>query len=719
MPSPQTRSTAQVTRSEPSDDALQLLRQLTRDDSSTFRDDQWDVIDAIANRQERVLLVQRTGWGKSAVYFISAKLLRLQGHGLTLIVSPLLGLMRNQVQAGKRMGLRIGALHSGTNDKFKTFVDLVRRDAVDVLLISPERFANEQFRNELLPLIADRMGLLVIDEAHCISDWGHDFRPDYQRLSNVVAALPARIPVLATTATANDRVVADVSQQLGSLVVSRGPLIRENLALQAMPTWSAAERLAWLAKVIPTFEGKGIVYTLTTRDAETVAEWLLQRGHRAHAYHGSITTADQPVSEMARIDLEERFTHGDIDVLVATSALGMGYDNPDVRFVVHYQTPGSIIAYYQQVGRAGRGKEGAVGILMSGPEDNAIHDYFRTSSLPSPDDVTRILDVLAQEETMTVPQMSTSLNMGRGRIDQALGFLAVQEPPPVSRAGRGWQRNPVPFDTSYTAHRDELIGQRISEWEEMSRYRSGDVACRMHTLLTSLDDPDPPARCGICDRCLGHPVIDLEVPEVLLKEAAGFLNRPLITPIKPRQMVPKGSLEAYGIGGKIPAALLAEPGCIMVTWGERPDLRDLIVTGQRQGRFGDEVVRAASAMIREHWQPNPVPTWVTCVPSLRKPGLLPDLAQRVAEVLGIPFVDSVRKVRETEPQRTMENTFHQAQNLDGAFEVPSGIPDGPVLLLDDLIDSGWTLTIVSMLLRQAGSGPVHPFALAATMRGSQ
>ncbi|MEJ7839935.1 MAG: RecQ family ATP-dependent DNA helicase, partial [Thermomicrobiales bacterium] len=545
--------------------ALDLLQQLTGDPTTTFRSDQWDVIDAIVNQQQRVLLVQRTGWGKSAVYFISAKLLRAQGRGLTLIVSPLLGLMRNQVHAGRRMGLRIGALHSGNSDKFETFVDLIGKDSIDVLLISPERFANDQFQERLLPTITERMGLLVIDEAHCISDWGHDFRPDYQRLSNVIAQLPASNPILATTATANNRVVADVSRQLGSLLVSRGPLIRDNLALQTLPTMSATDRLAWMATVIPTLEGKGLVYTLTTRDAETVADWLIQHGISAHAYHGAITTSGNEKSSDARIELEDRFTNGDLNVLVATSALGMGYDNPNVRFVIHYQTPGSIIAYYQQVGRAGRGKDGAVGILMSGPEDADIQNFFRTSSLPTVEEVSGILAALSGsgKDSLTASQIMASVNMRKSRLDQTLGYLAVQRPAPISRQDRGWKRNQVAFDAGYAKHRSELIEQRIAEWRELQEYRTGDRGCRMHLLLTALDDPAPIEQCSICDLCLSRPVIDVTPDNEMRRAAGAFLNRPIVNPINPRALIPTNSLPIYGFRGRIAANHRAETGCVL------------------------------------------------------------------------------------------------------------------------------------------------------------
>jgi ATP-dependent DNA helicase RecQ len=693
--------------------ALELLRAMAADPEVTFRDDQWEVIDALVNRREKVLLVQRTGWGKSAVYFIGAKLLREQGRGPTIIVSPLIALMRNQVLAGKRMGLRIGALHAGTNDRFDQFVQLVENDRVDVLLVSPERFANARFVDELLPLLLERIGLLVVDEAHCISDWGHDFRPDYQRLANLIAQLPPNSPLLATTATANDRVVADVSAQLGNVRISRGALIRENLALQAMPTMSAVERLAWLAQVIPTLPGKGIVYTLTQHDAERVAEWLTRRGIDAHAYHAGIVTASEPDAAAVKRELEERFTSGDLKVLVATTALGMGYDNPDVRFVIHYQSPGSIIAYYQQVGRAGRGKDGAVGVLMSGPEDGEIHETFRTSSLPTADDVVQILTSLGKVDGATTTQLMGAVNIPRGRLDNALRYLSVQRPAMVLRDDRVWRRTPVPWRSDYVEHRDALIALRKAEWEEMQGYRRQHSGCRMQTLLRALDDPAPPARCGICDRCRGEPVIAIEPDADVQHEAYRFAGRIASNVIAPRRMIPKGALADAGRSSRIPAELLAEPGRTLGRWGD-DGWGDRAAAGKAIGRFDEGVVAEAAAFIRTTWKPRPAPAWVTSVPSLRHPELVPAFARALADALGLPYRDVLAKVRDTEEQKLQANSVHQVRNLDGAFAVTSSLDSGPVLLVDDLVDSGWTFTMLAMLLREAGSGPVLPFALATS-----
>ena len=447
------------------DEALALLRELAGPDA-TFREHQLEAVSDLVEDRRRVLCVQRTGWGKSAVYFLATSLLRRRGAGPTVLISPLLALMRNQIDAARRLGIRAVTVNSTNRDDWDRVRDLLAADEVDLLLISPERLNNPQFRERMLPLFIERVGLLVVDEAHCVSDWGHDFRPDYRRIRDVLAALPPDVAVLGTTATANDRVVADVSEQFevgadpSRLTVYRGPLARASLRLEVVPLPAAGDRLAWLATWLPQMPGSGIVYCLTKRDTELVAEWLETQGISAVAYSGEVTDED-------RVEAERRLLANEVKAVVATSALGMGYDKPDLGFVVHFQAPSSAIAYYQQVGRAGRGVAEAHAVLLRGHEDRRIQDFFIESAFPPRDLVERVLELVGQDGAVSIPSLQADVNLGRGRLEAMLKVLDVEGA--VRREGSGWTATGEPWE--YDAGRyEQVTALRRAEQAAMLAY---------------------------------------------------------------------------------------------------------------------------------------------------------------------------------------------------------------------------------------------------------
>ncbi len=694
-------------------EALALLRRLLGNAEADFRDGQWEAIDALVNRRERLLLVQRTGWGKSAVYFVATRMLRDRGLGATLIVSPLLALMRNQVAAAERMGVRAVSINSTNSSEWPELRRAVLADEADALLISPERLANERFMEELLLPLAERIGLLVVDEAHCISDWGHDFRPDYRRLASVLRRMPANLPIVGTTATANDRVIDDVRHQLGELTVQRGQLMRDSLHLQMIRLSTQAERLAWLADHINELPGTGIIYTLTVRDTEQVSEWLNSRGILVRPYHANVEDKRFADSNAYRQRLELALDQNEVKALVATTALGMGYDKPDLGFVVHYQAPGSIIAYYQQVGRAGRGIAKAVGVLMSGVEDAQIHEYFRRTAFPEEAWVKAVLRALEDsEEGMGIRDLERSLNLRYGQIEKVLKILSVDNPAPILRDRARWRRTAVPYqlDTERIAR---LTAQRELEWQEVQSYID-EQGCLMQFLAETLDDPDPKP-CGRCGRCLGNPIVELAISRETGIAATRFLRQAEM-PLTCNRQVAKDSFPAYGWSGNLPTELRAEPGRVLSRWGDA-GWGTVVARDKGNGRFTDALVDAATEMILERWQPDPGPAWITCVPSNRHPTLVPDFAGRLAHALKLPFVPAVAKVRDNAPQKEQENRFHQCHNLDGVFAVEGPIREGAALLVDDVVDSNWTLTVVAALLRQAGCSAVVPFALASASAG--
>ena len=677
----------------PDAEALSLLRRLTGDESSEFRAGQLETILRLAADRERVLLVQRTGWGKSAVYFIATRMLRDRGSGPTLLVSPLLALMRNQIEAAGRLGVSAETINSSNTAEWSDVKERITSDEVDVLLISPERLANQGFRDEVLPVVGQKSGLMVIDEAHCISDWGHDFRPDYRRLVRVLQLLPRGVPVLCCTATANDRVVDDVTTQLGAdFSPVRGPLARGGLQLHVLDKPSQAERLVWLASTLQALPGTGIVYCLTIADVGRVANWLNSNGVDAVAYSGDSANEDRTV-------IEQQLLANDVKVVVATSALGMGFDKPDLSFVIHYQSPGSPVTYYQQVGRSGRALQQSWGILLRGTEDADIQDYFIEGAFPSPRHAEQIADVLERcAVQMTKRELLTEVNLRTGQLELLLKVLEVDGA--VERDGGRWLRtlSPWAFDYDRVA---SVTALRRAEQQQMREFIATD-RCRMQALVNYLDDYSSEP-CGICDNCTGDSV-DLTFQPSEVQRAVDFL-RSQDLPIKPRKQFPNGT--------RISPDQQLDGGWILARWRDA-GWGNLVRSGKQvHGEFDDQLVDASADLIKR-WQPDPMPEWVTFVPSRRQPELVAGFAARLASRLGLVCKEVVVKVRDTVPQKSMQNSQQQYRNVQNAFEIRGPVPSGPVLLVDDFVDSRWSLTVVGMSLREAGAGSVLPFALADT-----
>jgi ATP-dependent DNA helicase RecQ len=685
-------------------DALGCLRTLTGDPGAQFRPGQLEAIRDLVADRARVLCVQRTGWGKSAVYFVATALLRRGGAGPTLIVSPLLALMRNQLDAARRLGLRAHTINSTNRDEWDDVSAQLAAGELDLLLISPERLNNPRFRSELMPLFAASVGLLVIDEAHCISDWGHDFRPDYRRVSEMLARLSDDAAVLGTTATANDRVVTDVVEQLAPagerhLRTYRGPLARTSLRLEVVELPRPAQRLAWLVAHLgaglgdhePALAGSGIVYTLTKRDADQVAGFLNANGVAAVAYSG-----DQDAEQ--RIETEDRLLANDVKAVVATSALGMGYDKPDLGFVVHYQAPGSVVSYYQQVGRAGRGVDHADVVLLRGAEDRAIQDFFIEQSFPSRERVDAVLSSLqASPNGQTTRELMAVVNVGMGRLEAMLKVLDVEGA--VTRDGSRWLLVPD-ADWEYDGERYARVTElRRAEQRAMAGFGS-DGRCLMRTLQEQLDDPTP-TDCGRCSVCTAQRFG--EPPDPRLVELAGRHLRSRPVELEVKKMAP----DANGSMRKLPDDRRTEPGWALARFGDGgwwPAIERGLNAG---GAFEDDLVAAVADLARSQSA-----AWLCAVPSARLGDALQRLADQVAAELGVPAPALVERVQQRPPQREMANAVQQAANVRGAFSVTAAPPAGTGILVDDRRISGWTLAMVGGQLRMAGAERIVPLALA-------
>jgi ATP-dependent DNA helicase RecQ len=735
------------------EEAERCLRSLAGPDAA-LRDDQWTAIRALVEDRRRALVVQRTGWGKSAVYFTATALLRARGSGPSVIVSPLLALMRNQIEAASRAGIRARTVNSANTDEWDQVYAEVAAGDVDVLLVSPERLNNPRFRDLVLPKLIAAAGMLVVDEAHCISDWGHDFRPDYRRLRTLLDSLPPGVPVLATTATANARVTRDVAEHLGDgTLVLRGSLDRASLHLAVVRLPAAQQRLAWLAEHLGDLSGSGIIYTLTVAAAHETASFLRSHGHDVAAYTGQDDHHE-------RVAAEDSLLANELKALVATSALGMGFDKPDLGFVVHLGAPPSPIAYYQQIGRAGRATDRADVILLPGREDADIWAYFGSLAFP-PEAVVRsalaALDDAGRQ--LSTAALETRVDLSRGRLEMMLKVLDVDGA--VRRVSGGWAATGAGW--AYDADRyARVAAERSREQQAMLDYAAAST-CRMEYLRRELDDPAA-APCGRCDNCTGR-----HWPQEVSQAAAGAASDRLLRPgveITPRRMWPTGMRElGVEVSGKIDPELSAEPGRAIgrltdLGWGprlrallasdgsaaggasvHRPVPDDASSTGRpvpdddpSAGRpvpdgdpsadrpVPDDLV-AAVVKVLAAWDWDQRPAGVVTLPSRTRPQLVASLGLRIAEIGRIPLIGALGYPPGAQPSRSAGRQHNSAQRLAAVWReltlpedvaAAAGRLGGPVLLVDDRVETGWTMTVAVRLLRQAGAPAVLPLALAIT-----
>ncbi|MGH8868251.1 MAG: RecQ family ATP-dependent DNA helicase [Actinomycetes bacterium] len=695
-------------------DAEAVLRRLAGEDAS-LRDDQWRAVEALVTEGSRALVVQRTGWGKSAVYFVATALLRARGAGATVLVSPLLALMRNQVAAAERAGIAARTLNSANVEEWDTIRAEVAAGEVDVLLVSPERLNNPDFRDTVLPGLARTAGLVVVDEAHCISDWGHDFRPDYRRIRTLLETLPDGVPVLATTATANGRVVLDVAEQLAGgsgapPLVLRGALGRDSLHLGVLRLASTAHRLAWLADQLDALPGSGIVYTLTVAQSQEVAAFLRGRGHAVAAYSGQDDPAD-------RLAAEEDLLVNRVKALVATSALGMGFDKPDLGFVVHLGAPSSPVAYYQQVGRAGRATETAAVLLLPGEEDEAIWQYFAGVGFPPEEEVRRTLAVLAEaERPLSTPALEPRVALARTRLETMLKVLDVDGA--VRRVRGGWVATGEPW--SYDADRYARVAQTRQDEQHAMRAYLATEGCREQFLRRQLDDPEDAPPCGRCDRCAG-PFWEASISEDTLAAARATLTRPGVE-IAPKKQWPTAMTQlGVDLAGRIGADDRAEPGRAVarlsdIGWG--PRLRRLLAEDAPDEPVPDDVFAAVVGVLKS-WEWERRPAAVASVPSVRRPVLVDSLRARLADVGRLQDLGTLTRTESPRGHGVRSNSAQRVGEVVDAFAVAdgqgaalAGLDGEPVFLVDDLVDTGWTMTVAARTLRHAGAAAVLPLALA-------
>lgn len=654
--------------------------------NAVFRDGQYEAIEAAAT-QRRTLVVQRTGWGKSLVYFICTKLFRESGKGITMVVSPLLVLMDNQAEMARGLGIRCDVLNSAVKDRREEILSQLANEELDLIFVTPETLFKDDVQS-LLPKL--RIGLFVIDEAHCISDWGHDFRLEYGNLGKVIAGFPANVSVLATTATANNRVVTDLKRQLGEDVfVSRGALSRSSLHIQVIERENRADRYAWILDNIEKLPGTGIIYCLTRRDCDYLSDFLQKNGVSVLPYYSGDHNGE------ANAVAIEAFRENKIKAIVATVKLGMGYDKGDVSFIIHYQMPSNIVLYYQQIGRAGRNLSDAYVFLLCGKEDRIINEYFINTAFPSQKEARTVYQAIGEADGMKLWQIEGAVNIRRNRVSKTLDFLLNEGA--VRKEKTSYYITPKPYQ--YAAeHYQEITKIRYREMAQMIEFTKT-AQCLSQFAVNCLDDFTA-APCGKCANCLRGDIFPgLSVSFESQQKASDYINTRILD-IIPRKVWPNYK--------KIPCP--NQMGLCLSKYGD-PGYGALVKEGKYglKRYFSDELVGRSAKLLYDLAKEHGIQI-ITCVPSLRN-DLVRNFAVRVAQSAGLKFLDLLEK-SPAPPQKNMENSAYQHRNAMKSFSVLSEAVPEKLILIDDVVDSKWTLTVCGHLLCEKGCQEVFPFALA-------
>ncbi|WP_337982744.1 RecQ family ATP-dependent DNA helicase [Lysinibacillus sp. C5.1] len=669
-----------------------------------LKDEQWQAVDALLN-DNRVLVVQPTGWGKSIVYFIAAKLFRDQNKGLTIIISPLLALIRNQLEAAQKMGLNAYTINSDNTDDWEEVNEAIRNNSCDILVVAPERLQSNSFKDTTLLLIqqAGGIGLIVIDEAHCISDWGHDFRPKYKKIVQFVNTLEYQVPMLATTATANVRVANDIKQQLGNSIIEiRGSLLRNNLKLKVVGVPNSYYKLGWLLEHLKrgTLEGTGIIYCTTQKETERVAEWLSLNGISAAYYHSGIR--DVTIKE----ELEQRLINNDLQVLVATIALGMGFDKKDVRFVIHYNMSTSLVTYYQEIGRAGRDGLDAEIVLLYCENDIESLEGMIKNGFTSFEEYENVLNLI-QNGPGSLYELMSRHNISQGQLTKILDLLEADGL--IYKDGPKYYRSANPIEYSLLQNKN-ILDSKLQELMLMRNYAHIDKSCLMDFLIYNLGEPEKIV-CGKCDNCVNDSSPLYNVDERYVEKAEIYIKQ-LGLNITPKTKWPSG-----GVGdlrGNIRANLQFKQGKALSLY-KKEGIGELIIRNRYTDLyFSDELVNYCAQYIRDNYSALNSPEWLTAVPSLRNPSLLPDFVMRLSQELSIPYKQVILKTQHSEEQKFMKNSSKQVENIKDTFEVNDYNLQGRVLLIDDIMNSGWTFAICAKLLMEVGCESVTPLALSRT-----
>ncbi len=665
--------------------AEQSLKQIFNLDH--FYDEQWNAIERLLSGK-RVLVIEKTGFGKSLCYQFTAT----QLPGMAIIFSPLIALMRDQVAYLQSIGIPSECVNSGqTPEKNTRILEEARQGKIKILYITPERQENRRWQEIVKQL---DLSMVVVDEAHCISVWGHDFRPAFRRIINLVQLLPETLPVLATTATATQRVAEDIMTQMGeNISLIRGDLLRENLNLRVVNVDSEDAKMEWLAEFFRNQEGTGLIYTGRRADTDLYASWLKHIGISATNYNAGL-------DRELRKEIEEGLKSNRWRCVVSTNALGMGIDKPDIRFIIHTQIPASPTHYYQEIGRAGRDGLPTEIALLYNPEDKDLPEYFIRNSRPAIKNYLRAIEALKQEPLGTY-DLTRRTNLTRTQVGVILNDLVDQGI--VCQVAFGGSRK-----YEYQSNAPFLD---IRPFEKLRRFKFGELKkmieyaessnCRMDYLCRYLGDTSV-GRCGKCDNDLNrrHQATITDGGREKIRDFWNTYFPELKVGSSRSNLVDGIASSYYGVSNV--GAIIHH--CKYENGGHFPDY--LLVQTLRAYRkhFG-----------REEFD------LVVYVPPTESGDLVEIFAKRVAKNLHFSVSDGLKKMRVTKPQKVFQNSVLKRDNVKEAFyyENPSDIRGKSILVVDDILDSGATIKEIGRAFTKLGAAKIAPLVIAKTVGGGK
>ncbi|HAT81528.1 MAG TPA: RecQ family ATP-dependent DNA helicase [Flavobacterium sp.] len=650
-----------------------------------FYDEQWLTIDKIL-KGEKVLLIEKTGFGKSLCFQFPATVF----NGITVIFSPLIALMRDQVKKLTALGIAAKCINSEQTPEENTqIINDAKQGKIKILYIAPERQENSEWIEATRQM---NLTMVVVDEAHCISVWGHDFRPAFKRIINLVKLLPKGLPVLATTATATKRVELDVAQQIGNNILTiRGNLMRDNFKLFVVKVASEDEKLIWLGKNLNNLPGSGILYTGTRVDTEIYSKWFENLKISSTAYNAGLD-AD------SRIAIENGLMSNKWKCIISTNALGMGIDKPDIRFIIHTQIPQSPIHYYQEIGRAGRDGQPSYIILFYNPEDRKLPEAFIEGGRPAIKKYERVINAV-KSELLGERDLMKRTNLKQNQIRVIKADLIEQGIIREVMIGKSKKYEFVPNSQPLnTKAFEELRNAKLTDLENMIEYVETDKS-RMKFLCDYLGDNSNHTFTN-CDNT-GEKKITVSVTPEWTEKLQNFREDyfPELEVESKGSNILNGVASSYYGVSNVGATLHRskyEQG------GDFPDFLLKLVLKAFRKKYGQEKFDL-----------------VVYVPPTSSGDLVKNFAIKVSQVLKFPISHNLVKARQTKEQKIFENGYLKTDNVNGAFTftTPNDINGKSILLVDDIFDSGATLKEVGKLLTNFGAVKIAPIVIARTVGG--